>query len=86
MDAEAARQNFVWVLVPLLNPDGVYRGHYRTDPWCLNLNRYYQSPSLVEHPSVYAVREYVLRLHATGRLYAYIDLHAHASHKGYENS
>jgi murein tripeptide amidase MpaA len=32
--ADIARENFVWVLVPLINPDGVYRGHYRTDPWC----------------------------------------------------
>lgn len=41
LDAEAARNNFVWVMVPNINPDGVFRGHYRTDPWCLNLNRYY---------------------------------------------
>jgi murein tripeptide amidase MpaA len=33
-NSEIARENFVWVLVPQINPDGVYRGHYRTDAWC----------------------------------------------------
>lgn len=32
--AEIARNEFVWVFVPIINPDGVYRGHYRTDSLC----------------------------------------------------
>lgn len=63
-NSDIARDNFVWVLVPFLNPDGVYRGHYRTDSNCLNLNRYYVNPSVTEHPSVYAVKEYLMRLHS----------------------
>lgn len=30
----AAREKFVWCIVPIINPDGVYRGHYRTDSLC----------------------------------------------------
>lgn len=80
--AEVARNEFVWVIVPIINPDGVYRGHYRTDSLCQNLNRYYLNPSLNDHPTIFAIKEYILRLHNTDRFYAYIDLHAHAGHKG----
>ncbi|CAD8155599.1 unnamed protein product [Paramecium pentaurelia] len=80
--AKAARDNYVWCFVPIINPDGVYRGHYRTDSLCQNLNRYYLSPSQEDHPTIYAIKEYLIRLHQTGRFLGYIDLHAHASQKG----
>jgi len=66
----------------MINPDGVYRGHYRTDTQGTNLNRCYINPSFVEHPSVYAIRELILNLSETKRIYGYIDLHAHATRKG----
>jgi len=80
--AKALRDNFVMVLIPMLNPDGVYRGHYRVDTHGLNLNRMYLSPNVVEHPTIYAAREIVLELNKSKRLFLYCDLHAHAGKKG----
>jgi len=80
--AQALRENFVMVLIPMLNPDGVYRGHYRTDTNGLNLNRYYINPILADHPTIYATKHMVLHLNNTKRLYLYCDLHAHATKRG----
>ncbi|EGR33125.1 zinc carboxypeptidase family protein, putative [Ichthyophthirius multifiliis] len=74
--------NFVFYIVPMINPDGVYRGYYRTDTQGLNLNRFYINPSIQNHPSVYSIKQLVVNLSETKRLCSYIDLHAHAGQKG----
>lgn len=78
--AAALRENYVFKIVPMINPDGVFRGHFRTDTRGNDLNRQYASPSINQHPTVFAIRE--LLTYYKGKLWLYLDCHAHVSKQG----
>ena len=69
--------NFVLVVVPMLNPDGVFRGYYRLDTNGKNLNRVYHSSYYVKYPAIFALKRVINYLKEENRLLSYFDLHAH---------
>jgi hypothetical protein len=80
--ARELRKRFVFKLVPILNPDGVFRGHFRMDQFGNNLNRYYTAPDRKIQPTIFGAVS-LLDLYAGRKLLsACIDMHAHASKRG----
>lgn len=55
--AEFLRQKFIFLVVPMLNPDGVYVGNYRSDFLGFDLNRCWLWPLREYHPSLFTSRE-----------------------------
>ncbi|KAJ1433140.1 hypothetical protein B484DRAFT_17801, partial [Ochromonadaceae sp. CCMP2298] len=82
LQAQALRARYVFKLIPVLNPDGVYRGHFRMDQLGNNLNRYYLSNDSLQQPSIFAAKSLTDHYAAAGKLCVYLDFHAHASKRG----
>eukprot|EP00747_Dinoflagellata_sp_TGD_P023896 gnl/TRDRNA2_/TRDRNA2_130159_c2_seq2.p1 gnl/TRDRNA2_/TRDRNA2_130159_c2~~gnl/TRDRNA2_/TRDRNA2_130159_c2_seq2.p1 ORF type:complete len:767 (+),score=128.90 gnl/TRDRNA2_/TRDRNA2_130159_c2_seq2:247-2301(+) len=80
--AKLLRQFFIFKLVPMLNPDGVARGHTRANANGLDLNRCYASPTPQEHEGIFWVLEWLVHWASEGRLLFYLDMHAHAHTRG----
>jgi murein tripeptide amidase MpaA len=49
-EAEILRNNFVFKIIPMLNPDGVVNGNYRCSMAGCDLNRQWHRPSKVSTP------------------------------------
>lgn len=78
-------RSFVFKIIPLLNPDGVARGHYRSDARGQNLNRCYNNPCPSRHPSIFASMSVLRALNeerGTEGVLFFFDLHAFAVRPG----
>lgn len=62
-EAKMLRNNFIFKIIPMLNPDGVINGNYRCSLAGCDLNRRWKNPSKVIHPTIYHTKKLVKSLH-----------------------
>lgn len=48
--AKKLRQSFIFKIIPMMNPDGVIHGNYRSNISGFDLNRKWENPSKHYHP------------------------------------
>lgn len=82
-DAVNLREKFVFKIIPMLNPDGVINGNYRTSLAGCDLNRRWTSPDKILHPTIYYTKEMIKRFNKKcNKIGVMIDIHGHSSKQG----
>ncbi|EAS05471.2 zinc carboxypeptidase family protein (macronuclear) [Tetrahymena thermophila SB210] len=76
--AEYLRDNCVFKIVPMLNPDGVIHGNYRCSLAGCDLNRRWKKPRKKLHPTVFHMKEMIKTFGREREIKLIIDLHGHS--------
>ena len=59
IEAIILRRNFVFKIIPMINPDGVVYGNYRSSLSGFDLNRVWKKPNKTLFPEVFAIKSLV---------------------------
>ncbi|KAF4708005.1 hypothetical protein FOZ62_028760, partial [Perkinsus olseni] len=73
--AKKLRAKYVFKIIPMLNPDGVVLGNYRTNLSGRDLNRVWNQPCKFLHPTIYFAKRALSRCAPLG---VFADLHGHS--------
>ena len=77
-EAKFLRKHCVFKIVPMLNPDGVIHGNYRSSLCGRDLNRIWNNPNPTLQPTIYHTKELVRKLQEKRNLLLFCDLHGHS--------
>ena len=81
-EARVLRRRFIFKIVPMLNPDGVAHGSHRCSLAGVDLNRHWDAPDAVQHPTIYHTKLLLRKLRAANHLpLLYCDFHGHSRKK-----
>ncbi|CAH1153394.1 unnamed protein product, partial [Phaedon cochleariae] len=82
--ASILRQHVIFKVIPMLNPDGVFLGNYRSTVMGTDLNRSWHIANPWCHPTIKAVTDMLATIDKNKefQLDFVVDIHAHSSLKG----
>ncbi|RLN65644.1 hypothetical protein BBJ28_00001811 [Nothophytophthora sp. Chile5] len=79
--ARVLRRMFLFQIIPILNPDGVYFGNSRCALSACDLNRQWQNPSRAQHPTIFHAKELLFKERSSRGVAFYCDMHGHSRKK-----
>jgi len=79
--AKVLRDNFVFKIVPMLNPDGVIHGNYRCSLAGVDLNRRWLRPSKKLNPTIYYTKHTLKKFQEGRQVLIFCDMHGHSRKK-----
>ncbi|XP_036909564.1 cytosolic carboxypeptidase 4-like [Sturnira hondurensis] len=80
--ARLLRENFIFKIIPMLNPDGVINGNHRCSLRGEDLNRQWLAPSAQLQPTIYHTKGLLYYLNSIGhRPSVFCDFHGHSQKK-----
>jgi len=72
------RKNFIFKIIPMLNPDGVIRGNYRMNLIGRDLNRMWTEPDINTCPTIYYSHQMIQKTLNSRDIYLFCDFHGHS--------
>lgn len=79
--AQILRQMYVFRIVPMLNPDGVFYGNNRCGLSACDLNRQWKRPDRAIHPTISCTKGMIRSEKSASDVILYCDIHGHSRKK-----
>lgn len=77
--SENLRKNFIFKIVPMLNPDGVINGNFRTSLIGKDLNRLWDDPRENICPTIFYTKEMIKKTLLSRDIFLFCDFHGHSN-------
>ena len=77
--AKNLRKNFIFKIIPMLNPDGVIRGNFRMNILGKDLNRMWDEPVKNICPTIFNAIEMIKKTLNSRDIYFFCDFHGHSN-------
>ena len=77
-EANILRKYFMFKIVPMMNPDGVVCGNYRTSLAGCDLNRRWINPNEILHPEIFFAKQMIMKISTQKQIGLICDFHGHS--------
>jgi len=77
--AETLKKTFIFKIVPMLNPDGVINGNFRTSLIGKDLNRLWDDPRENICPTIFFTKEMIKKTLLSRDIFLFCDFHGHSN-------